>query len=345
MTRRLRTPLRVQAPPPSARVSGASRPAARALALLVVLGALAAISASAAGAAVSGTTGSTGGTGATGASGATGATGSTGATGPTGAPSVTNPSISLNWAGYAISGSSDVVRHFDHVSGNWITPAVTCTPGSTTYSAFWVGLGGLSQKATGLEQTGTEADCDANGVAHYSAWYELVPAGPVTLKLPIASGDSISAGVTVSGTKVTIHLVDNTSGASVVKHLHLAHPDTTSSEWIAEAPSTCDESGSCTALPLTDFGTVAFSNASARTAHGITGTISSSKWVAQPIALDELSQPGIGDRFFGPATLVTAVPTILEDAGSSFAVNWAERAPTYGPGGGSPGRHFPGFGA
>ena len=165
-------------------------------------------------------------------------------------------------------------RRFKHVSGSWIAPAVTCTPGSTTYSAFWVGIGGLSQHATGLEQTGTEADCDSNGVAHYSAWYELVPAGPVTLNLAVAAGDSISAGVTVDGTKVTIHLLDNTSGASVVKHLRLAHPDTTSAEWIAEAPSTCDESGSCTALPLTDFGTVAFSKARARTAHGIAGTIS-----------------------------------------------------------------------
>jgi hypothetical protein len=310
--------------------------AARALTLIALAGALAAIFASAAGAAVTGASGTTG---------ATGATGATGTTGATGAPSVSNPSISLNWAGYAISGSSGVVRHFRHVSGSWIAPAVTCTPGSTTYSAFWVGIGGLSQHATGLEQTGTEADCDSNGVAHYSAWYELVPAGPVTLKLAVAAGDSISAGVTVDGTKVTIHLVDNTSGASVLKHLHLAHPDTSSAEWIAEAPSTCDQSGSCTALPLTDFGTVAFSDASARTARGMAGTISNSKWVAQPIALDEqLSQPGIGGRFFGPATLVTAVPTILENAGSSFAVNWAESSPTYGPGGGTPGRHFPGFG-
>jgi hypothetical protein len=312
---------------------------ARVLRPLLVVGALAALFASTAGAAV------TGATGATSATGATGSTGSTGATGPAGAPSVTNPSISLNWAGYAISGGSGVVRHFKHVSGSWVAPAATCTPGSTTYSAFWVGLGGLSEQSTGLEQTGTEADCDANGVAHYSAWYELVPAGPVTLKLAIAAGDTVSAAVSVDGTRVTIHLVDETSGASVVKHLRLAHPDTSSAEWIAEAPSTCERSGSCRALPLTDFGTVDFSNATARTAHGLTGTISGSKWLAQAIALDEQSRSGFGARFFGPpTTLVTAVPTILETAGSSFAVNWAETSAPYGPGGGPPGRHFPGFG-
>jgi hypothetical protein len=306
----------------------ALQPAARALALLVV-GALAATFAAVADAS---------------ATGATGTTGATGSTGPAGAPSVTNPSISLNWAGYAISGGSGVVRHFKHVSGSWIAPAVTCTPGSTTYSAFWVGLGGLSQHSTGLEQTGTEADCDANGVAHYSAWYELVPAGPVALKLAIAAGDTVSAAVSVHGTRVTIRLVDDTSGASIVKHLRLARPDTTSAEWIAEAPSTCDPSRSCTALPLTDFGTVDFSNAAARTARGVAGTISDSSWLAQAIALDEPSRAGFGARFLGPATLVTAVPTILEHAGSSFAVNWARTSPASGPGGGPSGRHFPGFG-
>jgi len=310
----------------------ALQPAARALALLVA-GALAASFTAAADAS------------ATGATGTTGASGATGATGPAGAPSVANPSISLNWAGYAISGGSAVARHFKHVSGSWVAPAVTCTPGSTTYSAFWVGLGGLSEKSTGLEQTGTEADCDANGVAHYSAWYELVPAGPVTLKLAIAAGDTVSAAVSVHGIRVTIRLVDDTSGASIVKHLRLAHPDTSSAEWIAEAPSTCDARRSCTALPLTDFGTVDFSNAAARTARGVAGSISDSSWLAHAIALDESSGPGSGARFLGPATLVTAVPTILEDSGSSFAVNWAEASPTYGPGGGPSGRNFPGFGA
>jgi hypothetical protein len=182
-------------------------------------------------------------------------------------------------------------------------------------------------------------------VAHYSAWYELVPAGPVTLKLAIAAGDKISAAVSVDGTHVTIHLVDDTSGASIVKRLHLAHPDISSAEWIAEAPSTCGSAGNCAALPLTDFGTVAFSNATARTLRGTAGTISNPNWVAQAIALDEPSRRGPGVRFFGPATLVTAVPTILEDAGSSFDVDWAETPPTYGPGGGPSGRDFPGFDA
>ena len=62
---------------------------------------------------------------------------------------------------------------------------MTCTAGIPAYSAFWVGLGGYASTARKhLEQVGTEADCDSNGVAHYSAWYELVPQASVTVRSP-----------------------------------------------------------------------------------------------------------------------------------------------------------------
>jgi hypothetical protein len=279
---------------------------------------------------------------ATGASGATGATGSTGSTGTT-APAVTNPSVSLNWAGYAISGSSGVVRHFKRVTGSWVEPTVTCTPGSPTYSAFWVGLGGLSASSHALEQTGTEADCGTAGVAHYTAWYELVPSAPVTLALTVSPGDVISAAVSVAGKEVTVELTDETSGRSVSRRLHFADPDTTSAEWIAEAPSACNEGGSCTALPLSDFGAVQFSDASVRTALGVTGTISNRRWKADPLALEEISRSGYGPQVFAAATQVVATPTILENAGSSFGVSWSQTTPTAT--GGSGGRQFPGSGA
>ncbi len=61
-----------------------------------------------------------------------------------------------------------------------------------------------------------------------------------------------------------------------------------------------------------------------------------------PVALDEASRTGGGVRIFGPRSLVTAAPTVLTDAGSSFAVTWSEQTLTQpaGPGG----RTFPGFG-
>ena len=114
---------------------------------------------------------------------------------------------------------------------------MTCTPGQRTYSAFWLGIGGMRASSRRLEQAGTEADCTRAGTARYSAWYELVPHASVPLRLTIAPGDEISASVRISGARVTLSVVDRTTGASATKHLQFPHSDTTSAEWIAEAPS------------------------------------------------------------------------------------------------------------
>ena len=47
-------------------------------------------------------------------------------------------------------------------------------------------------------------------------------------------------------------------------------------------------------------------------------------------------------RFFGPRSLVTAVPSTLGAAGSSFGVTWAQQQQ---PGSTGSGRVLPGFGA
>jgi hypothetical protein len=248
-------------------------------------------------------------------------------------------SVSTNWAGYVVGGAHGAVRHFQRVTGTWVQPAVTCTPGTRAYSAFWVGLGGLATSSRALEQTGTEADCDVNGGAHYTAWYELVPAGPVTTKLTIAPGDTIKAIVSVAGQEVTITLNDLTSRKSVTKKLRASQLDTTSAEWIAEAPSDCN-GNNCQPLPLSDFNSVTFKSAAAELANGHSGSISSSYWAATSIALNELSGASFGGREFGPRALVTAVPTTLGPAGSSFAISWAQQQ-QYAPGGPG-GRFFPG---
>jgi hypothetical protein len=303
----------------------------RSLTLLFSIGVLAATLVPVASAASTPTTGTTG---------ATGSTGPTGPTGPT-APA-TNPAQSSNWAGYAITGNPGEVHKFKRVAASWIEPTAICTPGSSTYSAFWVGLGGLAQTSTKLEQTGTEADCDSSGLAHYFAWYELVPSGPVTLKLKISPGDSVSASVTVRGSDVTMKLTDHTTGAVADKVLHFANPDLSSAEWIAEAPSDCSGS-SCRALPLTDFGSVDFGAASVETGNGRTGAISNPDWSAQAIELeDETGREFGGSRVFTLPSIVTAVPTMLDVTGSAFSVSWAQEQIPYS---GSPGgRVYPGFG-
>ena len=279
-----------------------------------------------------GTSGSTGSSGSTGPSGVTGSTGSTGSggTGSTGTAAA-NPSTSSNWAGYAVRSSGSVARHFTRITGSWIAPAVTCTPGSAAYSAFWVGLGGYTSTAKHLEQVGTEADCDAHGVAHYSAWFELVPRASVTVALAVAPGDAITAAVKATPGAITFTLTDTTSGARFHRRIAFTGADTTSAEWIAEAPSSCGANG-CRTLPLGDFGTVTFTGASVATHSGLRGPISAAKWSAVPIALDAQSGSPRGDQFaLGSRALISAVPSVLADAGSSFGVSWEQQAPPVGP--------------
>jgi hypothetical protein len=232
--------------------------------------------------------------------------------------------VSSNWAGYAVSGTT-----YRSVSGTWTQPAASCASAtsSQTASAFWVGLGGDSEASNALEQTGTEADCAVNGLATYSAWYELVPAASAKAPLKISAGDRISASVQVAGTSVTVKLRDLTTGRGFTKTLRMAAPDVSSAEWIAEAPSTITPVGT-TILPLTDFGTVRFTSATATTTSARTGTISDSAW--SPIRIDLVSAgggPGPG-RGFGPfapaAGGIEAVASRLAAGGSAFSIAWSQ---------------------
>jgi Peptidase A4 family len=247
------------------------------------------------------------------------------------ATSAASEEVSSNWAGYAVGGSNSSTQ-FSNVSGSWVEPTSKCSSGQD-YAAFWVGIGGDDGQSssygqsslgdggsTSLEQIGTQGDCTGNGTEYY-AWYELVPAAPVQLNLAIHPGDHISASVGVNGSNIAFSLTDKTTGQSFTKTIQASNPDTSSAEWVAEAPSQCDGSGSCTPLPLSDFGTVDFTNATA-TANGHTGTISDPSWTAQPIAL---GSDGTYDIGYGSSqNTAGASPSSLSSDGSSFSVTWQQ---------------------
>jgi len=233
--------------------------------------------------------------------------------------------VSSNWSGYAIGASSlAVATTFTSVSGQWVQPTANCTSSSSTYSAFWVGLGGFSEVSQALEQIGTSADCTASGKARYSMWYELVPAASVPIKFKVFPGNVISASVKVSGAAVTVQIRNLTRKTKFTKTLGMSNPDTSTAEWVAEAPSACTASGRCTQLPLTNFGTVTFTKASATTTDGHTGTITDSAWPATTIQLIEAAaRPFAGS----PTPSTGAVPAALASDGSAFAVIWEAAIP------------------
>src|ERR1700761_8040993 len=231
---------------------------------------------------------------------------------------------SENWAGYVVGGSGSSNQQFKSVSGSWVQPTAKCTSGQG-YSAFWIGLGGSGQSDS-LEQDGTEADCSANGAPSYFAWYEMVPKAPVKVNMAIHPGDHMSSRVSVSGSNVSFWLADETTGATYSHTFQMSNPDTSSAEWIAEAPSQCSQGlSSCTPLSLADFGTVQFTNATATDTSGHTGTISDPNWSAAAVTLSP-GASGTGFASYDPSAQggsAGATPSSLSSGGSSFSVAWS----------------------
>ncbi|MEA2428070.1 MAG: hypothetical protein QOF37_1698 [Thermoleophilaceae bacterium] len=226
------------------------------------------------------------------------------------AAAATASSVSTNWAGYAVGG-----RRFRRVTGTWRVPSGSCTAGRATYSAAWVGLGGFDASSQALEQAGTELDCGRSGRASYSAWYELVPANSRTIGMKVHPGDTITGIVAVSGKRVTLQLVNRTTGKRFAKAATMSAPDVTSAEWIVEAPSGCSAS-SCTQLPLANFGSVSFTGARATTTGGHTGTVSDPAFSATRL---DLSQ---GGSSFSSAA--GALASSLSATGGAFGVTYRE---------------------
>ncbi len=237
------------------------------------------------------------------------------------------PEQSSNWAGWAISDSDTIAGQptagstttlsFTSTTATWVQPKVTCTEGRPSFSAFWVGLGGLAADSKALEQVGTQANCTAAGKAVYSAWYELVPTPSITVKLKIFPRDLISASVNVEPNGILVQIKDRTRRTSFTKLLPTpALTDFTSAEWIAEAPSTCDaQLVRCRALPLANFGTVPFTRIAA-IGNDHAGTVTDTTWASTAIDL----VPDASSHFGGFGTSGTATPTNIDATGRSFQI-------------------------
>ncbi len=169
---------------------------------------------------------------------------------------------SSNWSGYAETGT------FTSITGSWTVPTVTsgaATPSqagvglggrgssrsstSAWYSATWLGVDGYNN--SDLIQTGTEQDY-YDGSAHYSAWWEILPAAETSISHSVSPGDSMTATIVKTSTEVTvgsggrrgrttteydwqITLKDVTQGWSFTTTQAYSGPGT-SAEWIVEAP-------------------------------------------------------------------------------------------------------------
>jgi hypothetical protein len=157
---------------------------------------------------------------------------------------------SMHWSGYVA-----YLGTYHSVSASWTEPAGQCAAGHQE-SSFWVGLDGYNSDT--VEQTGSEVDC-IGGSPQYFAWYEMYPMKPVSFPDTVRPGDQLTGSVTYNGgSSYTLVLTDTTQHWSHTVPQILSGAANTSAEVIAEANSTA----SGRILPLTNFGTVNFANAS-----------------------------------------------------------------------------------
>jgi hypothetical protein len=215
---------------------------------------------------------------------------------------------SRNWAGYAATGGM-----FTAVSGSWTVPTVSA--GRTAAAdATWVGIGGVS--ANDLIQAGTDATVQSGRVV-YTAWIELLPQASQQVPLVVSAGDTVSVAITQQSSDTwQILMRDTTTEQSYQKRVTYASSHS-SAEWIEEAPAV----GRRTLLPLDNFGTVTFTDAttvedgqqhSIAQARGQAITLSSQ--TGQPAAQPSvLTADGTG---FSVTRTSTATPRIVPGAGN-----------------------------
>jgi hypothetical protein len=224
-----------------------------------------------------------------------------GAPAPSGAPSPAGTPAprgtrgrgeSSNWSGYAATGGK-----FTTVSGTWTVPQVAASTGQLGADAAWVGIGGTSTRD--LIQAGTEETALSSGKVQYDAWIEMLPQYSHPIPMPVHPGDSVT--VTIAQQQSgdwQISFKDNTTGGTYERTVQY-NSSLSSAEWIEEAPS----GGRGGIMPLDNFGTIQFSNA---TAVEDGKTVNLKQAGAQPVTMINASdQP-----------LVT--PSVIGSDGASF---------------------------
>lgn len=209
---------------------------------------------------------------------------------------------SLNWSGYAVTGSN-----FTGVAGSWIVPKYHCLKTPNSSSNVFVGIDGYPSTNTTVEAIGTASNCVGTKYQYY-AWYELEPSTYVQISdFSVKSGDAILAEVTYSASTFTFTITNDTTGKTFTTTGKLSGAKRTSAEWIVSRPSTLP--------PLMDFGTV--------NSGGDNTLILGTDW-----AIDSAVTGGIG--LFSNRTKINMVDggetaastTALTTDGTSFSVNW-----------------------
>lgn len=209
---------------------------------------------------------------------------------------------SYNWSGY-VDAATNAIPAYSSVSGSWTTPTVTCTA-QDSITSEWVGLDGFGSST--VEQDGTLGWC-FQGTATYYTWWEMYPAGTVSVGTTLAPGDAISASVSRRGIIYRLAVTDTTHPAnSFVQYANCSVKCLdASAEWIAERPSFATTG----IAPLANYGTWTVTNAQ-ETYRGTPGNISDApSWF--PVDMQDST-----------GTYNLSTPGGLTGGGSGFTTTW-----------------------
>jgi len=192
-----------------------------------------------------------------------------------------NQPESQNWAGYAATEGG-----YTSVSATWSMPEIglASPPG---IDAAWVGIGGV--RSHDLIQAGTLRTVLDNGATQQEAWVELLPRGSETVPLNLGPSDLIRVSIDQQGPETWLIAFTNLTSGQTYQVTKRYASSLSSAEWIEEAPS----AGRRRTLPLDNFGTIRFSQASAvrdtqlvniaqSAAHAITMITPAGQALAQP---------------------------------------------------------------
>ena len=220
--------------------------------------------------------------------------------------------ISQNWAGPILTGGT-----YDKVTTTFVVPQASCSSGQPeTIASFWTGLDGFKSKT--VEQAGVDIQCEF-GVDSYQAWTEQYPraAMPVdSTDFDVSPGDEVQVAIARQGDTDHYTLLDMTTGQ--MYHASATIPrgaQDNSAECIAEAPR-----GPRGIVPLTNFGSVSFSQCEAEVVAPVTAsdcqlTSGSGCPGGSHVALDNIV--GRKDHF-----LPVLDATAASDTGGAFTVTW-----------------------
>ena len=239
--------------------------------------------------------------------------------------------VSPNWSGYVVTGSPSSPVSYTSATGTWTVPTASCSASAgPSSSTAWVGLGGYSTK--NQEEVGTDTNCSATGQPVYYAWFELVPYIAYTIPNKVAPGDTVTGLVkSLSLTLIQLQVTDQTQNWTWTRTITFSMQDTSTAEWIVEAPATCLRFV-CSEANLANFGSVGMTAVSA-TGNGQTGNLTDSDWTVIPIQLvpSKMLIPTLDPEATAPNQKGTATspagatPGAVSPDGSSFSVTWVPK--------------------